>query len=158
MAQHMLPQDGIPKPLLPIVPISLLIHLFIHIPTSPFIQWSFLLFLSSGPLLLQNPQLGAETPQRLSQVDYPLTGWERRTDKVLTPGIPREGQEVVLMRRATASCLGLPSYPKPHRDLPRPPLATTWSPSEPTTKSALLSLMRRLRGSLVQEPAGEARR
>lgn len=37
--------------------------------------------------------------------------------------------------------LGLPSYPKP---LPRPPLATTWSPSEPTTKSALLSSCVRL--------------
>ena len=60
MAQHALPQDGIPRILLPVAPISLLIHLFVHIPTSPFIQWSFVLFLSSGPLLLQNPQLGAE--------------------------------------------------------------------------------------------------
>lgn len=60
MAQHTLPQDGIPKALLPVAPTSLLIYLFIHIPTSPFIQWSFVLFLSSGPLPLQNPQLGAE--------------------------------------------------------------------------------------------------
>ena len=31
------------------------------------------------------------------------------------------------MWRATASCLGLPSYPKPHRDLPRPPEKVAYS-------------------------------
>lgn len=34
-------------------------------------------------------------------------------------------------------------------------MATMWFPRESTTKSALLSLMRRLRGILVQDPAGE---
>lgn len=48
------------------------------------------------------------------------------------------------------------SPPQPHQSaLPRPPMATTYPPRQPATKSALFSLMRMARLGLHHAPAGE---
>lgn len=86
------------------------VHLFTPISTCPFIQWSFVLFLSPRPLLVQSPESGAEdTPRAGPCRPHPTTDWEREAHKALNPGEPREGQGMVPL----LPLWGSPPIPRP---------------------------------------------